>query len=82
MGYWAWLDEGAGLLRARVFPVQLGIAEDEATGGAAVVLCAQLGRPIEIRQGLGSVLHVRPAPDGRVELGGRVELDEVRPLAV
>ena len=75
---WAWEDEAAGRVRARVFPVALGIDEDEATGAAAVILGARLGRPIEIRQGRGSVIGVRPLGDGRVEIGGRVAIDEVR----
>ena len=54
-------------------------AEDEATGSAAMRLAAQLGRAIEIRQGRGSVIHARPLADGRVEIGGRVVLEEVRP---
>jgi hypothetical protein len=37
-----------------------------------------LGRPIEIRQGRGSVIEARPLGDGRAEIGGRVVLDEVR----
>ena len=40
---WAWLDEDAGIVRARVFPVRIGIAEDEATGSAATKLCALAG---------------------------------------
>lgn len=72
---WAWAGEGR--VRARVFPVDLGIAEDEATGAAAVRLGARLGRPFEVRQGRGSVIHVRPRPDGMVEVGGRVVLDDV-----
>jgi predicted PhzF superfamily epimerase YddE/YHI9 len=80
IGYWSWMDEHAGLVRARVFPVRYGIAEDEATGAAAILLCARIAREIEIRQGRGSVLHVRPGPGLTVELGGRVELDEVRQL--
>ena len=36
IGAWAWIDERAGTVRARVFPVRYGIAEDEATGSAAV----------------------------------------------
>lgn len=48
---WAWIDEAAGMVRARVFPVRIGIAEDEATGSAATKLCAQLGRPLDIRHG-------------------------------
>ena len=75
---WAWEDEAAGRVRARVFPIAYGIFEDEATGAAAVRLCARLRRPIEIRQGRGSVIEARPLGDGRVEVGGRVVLDEVR----
>jgi predicted PhzF superfamily epimerase YddE/YHI9 len=74
---WAWEDEAAGRIRSRVFPIALGIEEDEATGAAAVRLCAQLGRPIEIRQGRGSIIAARPVGD-RIEIGGRVELDAVR----
>ena len=76
-GLWAWLDEDAGLIRARVFPGG-GIDEDEATGSAAMRLVEQLDRPIEIRQGEGSVIHARPLGDGMAEVGGRVVLDEVR----
>jgi predicted PhzF superfamily epimerase YddE/YHI9 len=75
---WAWIDEEAGLVRARVFAGRLGIPEDEATGTAAVKLGGLLGRDLDIRQGRGSRLLVHPLPDGRVEVGGRVELDEVR----
>ncbi|MEA2375742.1 MAG: hypothetical protein QOD53_2205, partial [Thermoleophilaceae bacterium] len=39
-----------------------------------------LGRPLVIRQGRGSILRVHPRPDGLVEVGGRVKLDEVRDL--
>ena len=65
-------------VRARVFPRRLGIEEDEATGAAAITLGARLGRPVTIRQGLGSVICVRPLEDGRVEIGGRVVLDDRR----
>ena len=75
---WAWIDEDAGVIRSRVFPPRLGIEEDEATGAAAVRLCAALGRPIEIHQGRGSRLRARPAGDGFVELAGRSVLDERR----
>ena len=61
-----------------MFPVRYGIAEDEATGAAAVILCARLGRAIEIRQGRGSRIHARPLGDGNVEVGGTSVLDEVR----
>jgi predicted PhzF superfamily epimerase YddE/YHI9 len=77
-GAWAWIDEPAGTVRARVFPVRYGIAEDEATGSAAVQLCAKLRRPLDIRQGRGSRIGVRPLADGGVEVGGTCALDEVR----
>jgi predicted PhzF superfamily epimerase YddE/YHI9 len=73
---WAWQDEAAGVVRARVFGRELGVEEDEATGAAAVMLAAAVGRPIEIRQGHGSLIHARPLDDGRVEIGGRVRLTE------
>jgi predicted PhzF superfamily epimerase YddE/YHI9 len=79
IGYWSWLEEDAGRVRARVFPLRFGIREDEATGSAAMLLCALVGRPLEIHQGAGSVMHARPAAGLAVELGGRVELDELRP---
>jgi predicted PhzF superfamily epimerase YddE/YHI9 len=75
---WAWLDEAAGVLRARVFGPDVGIAEDEATGSAAVRLCAALGRPLEIRQGRGSRILARPLDGGWAEIGGRCALDEER----
>lgn len=70
---WAWEDEAAGRVRARAFPRRDdGIAEDEATGAAALLLTAELGRALNITQGRGSQLLTAPAPDGTVELGGRV----------
>lgn len=77
---WAWEDEAAGRLRARYFPLTFGIAEDEATGAAAVAMGGRLGRALTIRQGVGSEILVRPGPDGTVEIGGRVERVEVRPF--
>ncbi|MFL5781389.1 MAG: PhzF family phenazine biosynthesis protein [Thermoleophilaceae bacterium] len=77
---WAFEDEERALVRSRVFPLSWGIEEDEATGAAAVRLGALLGRPLTIRQGRGSVLHVRPGDDGFVEVGGRVVMDERREL--
>ncbi|WP_205752785.1 PhzF family phenazine biosynthesis protein [Cryptosporangium phraense] len=69
---WAWIDEAAGVVRSRSFPVDMGIAEDEATGAAAIALVGRLGRRLEIHQGVGSVLLANPTGDGAVELGGRV----------
>jgi len=80
---WAWADEVAGRVRSRAFAGHLGIPEDEATGAAAVRLTALLGRPLDIRQGVGSRILGRPA-DGpgkdSVSIGGRVALVEVRQL--
>src|SRR4051794_2389822 len=76
--YWAWEDEAAGVVRARCFSLEDGIGEDEATGSAALMLCARLERPLRIHQGRGSLLHAEPLEPGRAEVGGRVVLDEVR----
>jgi predicted PhzF superfamily epimerase YddE/YHI9 len=79
---WAWIEEGAGIMRARVFPVRIGIAEDEATGSAATKLCAHAARPIEIRQGRGSRILARPRDGGYVEIGGLSVVDDVRDYAL
>lgn len=39
---WSYIDEEAGLVRARVFAPRFGVREDEACGSASQVLCAQL----------------------------------------
>jgi predicted PhzF superfamily epimerase YddE/YHI9 len=75
---WAWIDEDAGTIRARMFAPAFDIAEDEATGSAALALSAQLGREIKVHQGRGSVMTARPLEGGRAEVGGAVVLDEVR----
>lgn len=79
---WAWQDESSGRVRARVFAPVYGIAEDEATGAAAVRLVTALHRPIEIHQGRGSVIVARPGPGGTAEIGGSCVLDEVRDYPV
>jgi predicted PhzF superfamily epimerase YddE/YHI9 len=78
VGAWAWEDEAEGRMRVRVFVSELGVVEDEATGSFAARLCAALGRPISIRQGVGSRIVARPLDDGAVEFGGRVEPVEER----
>ena len=78
IGAWAWIDEETGAVRARVFPLRYGIAEDEATGAAALRLCALLQRELDIHQGRGSRIRARPAAEGYVEIGGRSVLDETR----
>jgi predicted PhzF superfamily epimerase YddE/YHI9 len=75
---WAWEDEAAGIIRSRCFSLEDGIGEDEATGSAAIMLAAVLGRELTIHQGRGSVLYARPLGGGRAEVGGRVVLDERR----
>jgi predicted PhzF superfamily epimerase YddE/YHI9 len=74
---WSWIDEAAGTIRARSFVPEAGIAEDEATGSAALGLCAGLDRSIVVHQGHGSVLICHPLADRRVEVGGAVLLDAV-----
>lgn len=70
--FWAWIDEPAGQVRARMFAPGMGIREDEATGAAAIRLTATLGRDLEIRQGAGSLIHTHPRYLGRqIEVGGR-----------
>lgn len=75
---WAWEDEAAGVVRSRCFAIEDGVGEDEATGSAAIVLSAELGRELTIHQGRGSLLHARPLGDGSAEVGGRVIPDAVR----
>lgn len=82
VGAWSWEDEAGGRVRARVFAPALGVPEDEATGAHAVRLCAVLGRPLTIRQGVGSRIEARPLADGSVEVGGRVEAVEEREFEV
>ncbi len=77
--FWAWIDEPAGELRARTFAEALGMGEDEATGSAALLQAQRHGRELTIRQGRGSVLHARPAPQpGWSEVGGRVVDEQER----
>ncbi|MGH1549500.1 PhzF family phenazine biosynthesis protein [Leifsonia poae] len=72
---YAWIDEEAGSLRARMFAPEMGIIEDEATGAAAVALTARLGRPLAILQGEGSDLLTEPLGDGRIRVGGTTVYD-------
>lgn len=72
---YAWIDEEAGRLRARMFAPAMGIVEDEATGAAAVAITAKLGRALRITQGEGSELVTEPLGDGRIRVGGTVVYD-------
>jgi predicted PhzF superfamily epimerase YddE/YHI9 len=77
---WSWLADSDVAVRARVFAPDEGIPEDEATGSMALRLAAQVGHPIQIRQGptAGSLLYARPLDDGRAEVGGVVQPHETR----
>ena len=75
---WGWVDRESGLVRARFFAPEMGIAEDEATGSAAVRVTDTLGRGLTIRQGRGSELQTRVGPAGTAEVGGRVAFLETR----
>jgi predicted PhzF superfamily epimerase YddE/YHI9 len=78
---WAWADEAAGSLRARMFAANLGVAEDEATGSAAVRLTDYLSRDLHITQGKGSVIETTWSAQGWIRLGGRVVSDGVRRIS-
>ncbi len=69
---WAWIDKAQGHLRSRMFAAELGVAEDEATGAAAVRITDILSRDLAITQGKGSVIRTWWSPEGWVKVGGRV----------
>lgn len=79
---WAWRDEPAGVLRARVFAARYGVAEDEACGSTSMRLAAVLDRDITVHHGRGSIVYARPGPPGTAEIGGRVISDGVMPGAL
>ncbi|WP_343601942.1 PhzF family phenazine biosynthesis protein [Mycobacterium sp.] len=74
---WAWIDQSAGSLRARMFAANLGVPEDEATGSAAVRITDYLSRGLTIVQGKGSVIETTWSPAGWVRVAGRVVDDGV-----
>lgn len=81
--FWAWIDEAAGSVRARTFATDVGVAEDQATGSAAIRLADRLRRPITVHQGLGSVLYARPDDEpGWAQVGGHVVSDGFRSVAL
>jgi predicted PhzF superfamily epimerase YddE/YHI9 len=69
---WAWTNREAGSVRARMFAANLGVAEDEATGSAAIRLTEYLSRDLVITQGEGSIIHTMWSPGGWVRVAGRV----------
>ncbi|MFC9896324.1 PhzF family phenazine biosynthesis protein [Nocardia sp. NPDC127579] len=78
--FWAWTDEARGNLRSRMFAPAMGIAEDEATGAAAVAITARLRKSLTITQGQGSQIFTEWDSDGWVRLGGRVVAESVLDL--
>ena len=77
---WAWTDQAAGSLRARVFVANLGVPEDEATGSAAMRITDYLSRNLHITQGKGSVIETTWNAEGWVAVTGRVVNDGVRQI--
>jgi len=75
-----WSPIATGVMRVRCFAARFGIAEDEATGSAALRLTTLLAQPVEIRQGKGSLLFARPIDTDRAAVGGLVVEDEPLPL--
>ena len=77
--FWAWIDEGMGSIRARVFASWVGVPEDPATGSAALRLVDQLQRSISILQGEDCIIQARPGSEaGTAEVGGFVVEDAMR----
>lgn len=74
---WAWIDEPTGRLRSRMFAPQLGVAEDEATGSAALRITDALSRGLTITQGKGSILRTWWSADGWTRVGGHVVDDGI-----
>lgn len=72
---WAWADKERSVIRSRMFAVNLGIPEDEATGAAAVRITDYLSRDLTIVQGKGSVIYTTWSPEGWVRVAGRVVSD-------
>ncbi len=58
----------------------LGIAEDEATGAAAVRITDYLSRDLTIVQGKGSVIQTQWSADGWVRVAGRVVNDGTKQI--
>jgi predicted PhzF superfamily epimerase YddE/YHI9 len=73
---WAWIDEPAGRIRARLWAPRVGKGEDEACGSASMLLTLKLGRPLEVLHGRHNArILTRPVDEELVELGGRCVLD-------
>ena len=73
---WAWMNEDAGQVRARLWAPRIGKGEDEACGSASMLLTLRLGRPLWVLHGRGSVIRTAPVDDTLVRLGGRCVVEE------
>jgi predicted PhzF superfamily epimerase YddE/YHI9 len=58
-----------------MFGPALGVAEDEATGAAAVRITDRLQRDLTITQGRGSQIFTNYGDEGWISVGGRVVAD-------
>jgi predicted PhzF superfamily epimerase YddE/YHI9 len=73
---WAWEDQEAGRVRARLWAPRIGKGEDEACGSASMLLTLKLGRGLEVLHGrYRAIIRTRPVDDVRVELGGRCAVE-------
>ncbi|GAA0217412.1 PhzF family phenazine biosynthesis protein [Actinomadura nitritigenes] len=73
---WAWEDQKAGRVRARLWAPRIGKGEDEACGSASMLLTQKLDRGLEVLHGRHrAVIRTRPVDDVRVELGGRCAVE-------
>lgn len=72
---WAWVDENKGIVRARTFAPDWGIAEDQANGSGSMKLSAKLKRELDIYHGEGSVIYAKPYLEDFADVGGRVVED-------
>jgi predicted PhzF superfamily epimerase YddE/YHI9 len=77
---WTWTDREGGVLRSRMFAADLGVAEDEATGAAAVRITDYLSSDLTIVQGKGSMIHTEWSAEGWVRVAGRVVNDGIRQI--
>ncbi len=69
---WSWIDEKAGIIRARTFAPDWGIAEDEANGSGCMALALLLNRSLHISHGSGSRILARSLGTTHADVGGGV----------
>ncbi len=70
--FWAWLDKAKGIIRARTFASDWDIPEAQGNGSGSMMLASILNKDIQIKHGLGSIIHAKPAPNNCADIGGRV----------